>query len=61
MKKIRKRINVIEQVIKTSEGDIRVAQVRTFEENKKPEILSRPVQKIYPLGLNEDEQRSTYY
>ena len=58
MKKIRKRINVIEQIIKTSEGDICIAQVRTLEKNKKPATISRPVQKLYPLGLNEDEQRS---
>lgn len=46
--------------IKTSEGEIRGAQVRILEKNKKqPLTIPRPVQKLFPLEFNKEQLRFT--
>ena len=48
-------LGVIEQVIITSEEEMRGAHAINVEKNKKPLTISKPVQNLQSLELNEDD------
>ena len=48
-------LGVIEQVIITSEEEMRGAHVTNVEKNKKPLTISKPVQNLQSLEVNEDD------
>ena len=51
------RFGKIEKLIAGRNGIIRGAEVKVAEQNKKPTVLMRPLQKLLPLEMNENKIR----
>ena len=51
------RFEKIEKLIAGKNGITRGAEVQVTERNKKPTVIMRPLQKLYPLEMNENEIR----
>ena len=48
---------MIEKLMAGKDGIIRATEVKVAEQNKKPIVITRPLQKIFPLEMNENEIR----
>ena len=46
------KIAIVEQLVKGKDGETRGAKVRKASRKGKPEILNRPLQKLYPLEIH---------
>ena len=53
------QLGKIEKIIAGRDGIIRGAEVKVTEQNKKRTVLIRPLQKLFPLEMNENEIRSS--
>ena len=53
------QLGKIEKTIAGRDGIIRGAEVKVTEQNKKRTVLIRPLQKLFPLEMNENEIRSS--
>ena len=51
------RFEKIEKLIAGKNGITRGAEVKVTEQNKKPAVIMRPLQKLYLLEMNENEIR----
>ena len=48
----------VEPLLISKDKEVRAASVRTHAKDKKPIILRRPIQKLYPLEVKESEEET---